>query len=72
MAIRSLTRPGRAAVATAAVLTLVLAGCGDDSGGDRGSGGDAGAGPTGGRCRASRPTTRSPRSCRRRWPRTAS
>ncbi|MGK5113991.1 ABC transporter substrate-binding protein [Geodermatophilus sp. CPCC 205506] len=47
MAIRSLTRPGRAAVATAAVLTLVLAGCGDDSGGDGGSGGDAGAGPTG-------------------------
>ncbi len=40
---RSLTRRGRAAVAAAAGLTLVLAGCGGDSG-DTGAGGSTGAG----------------------------
>jgi polar amino acid transport system substrate-binding protein len=40
---RSLTRRGRAAVAAAAGLTLVLAGCGGDSG-DTGAGGGTGAG----------------------------
>jgi polar amino acid transport system substrate-binding protein len=40
---RSLTRRGRAAVAAAAGLTLVLAGCGGDSG-DAGAGGSTGAG----------------------------
>ncbi|MGY1630840.1 ABC transporter substrate-binding protein [Geodermatophilus sp. SYSU D01186] len=42
MAIRSLTRRGRVAVAAAAGLTLALAGCGDDSGDDAGSGGGGG------------------------------
>jgi polar amino acid transport system substrate-binding protein len=40
---RSLTRRGRAAVAAAAGLTLVLAGCGGDSG-DTGAGGNTGTG----------------------------
>ncbi|SFK41760.1 ABC transporter substrate-binding protein [Geodermatophilus ruber] len=44
MAIRTLTRRGRATVAALAGATLVLAGCGDDSGG----GGDGGTGSTGG------------------------
>ena len=43
MADRSLTRRGRAAVAAVAGLTLVLAGCGGDSG-DTGTGGGTGAG----------------------------
>ncbi len=43
MADRSLTRRGRAALAAVAGLTLVLAGCGDDSGGT-GTGGGTGAG----------------------------
>ncbi|MFW3172120.1 ABC transporter substrate-binding protein [Geodermatophilus sp. CPCC 206100] len=47
MSNRSLTRPGRAAAATVAGLTLVLAGCGEDSGGDAGgSGGGGGAAAT--------------------------
>ncbi|WP_448617066.1 ABC transporter substrate-binding protein [Geodermatophilus sp. URMC 65] len=48
MADRSLTRRGRAALAAVAGLTLVLAGCGDDSGGTgTGTGGGTGAADTG-------------------------